>query len=347
MLTHVNEKNLPTMVDVSSKRESLRMAIAQSLVQFPPEIREHVRDGEIYLKKGPVFQTAIIAGTMAVKKTSEMIPFCHQILIESCKIDINLDENLCVRITCKVVTHGKTGVEMEALHGSVTASIAIYDMCKVLSHDIQIKETKLLAKTGGKNTFLDRPLYGLVLTGGKSTRMKRDKALIPYRGKPHAQFIYEILARFCKNVYLSASKDQWLGTPLAQMSTIEDLPGSRGPIAGILSAFATHPDANWFVVACDLVHFNAETVENLLANYDPHAIATCYRNRLKGFPEPLCTLYTPKALSVFSDAKSRDITCPVKILSQSSCHVIDQGESVDLLNVNMAEEYEEVRNENN
>ncbi len=116
---------------------------------------------ELYLKKGPVFQTAIIAGTMAVKKTHEMIPFCHQIPVESSKFKITLDESLCVTITCQVKTTFKTGVEMEALHGAMTAALTIYDMCKSVSHHMVIKEAKLLSKTGGKRTVFPAPSMDL------------------------------------------------------------------------------------------------------------------------------------------------------------------------------------------
>jgi cyclic pyranopterin phosphate synthase len=100
-----------------------------------------------------VFQTAIIAGTMAVKKTSELIPFCHPLPIEKCKITIAADEQQRVVIDCTVRVHHKTGVEMEALTGASVAALAIYDMCKGLSHDIVIESTQLIEKTGGKRDF--------------------------------------------------------------------------------------------------------------------------------------------------------------------------------------------------
>src|SRR4051812_18868632 len=112
MLTHIDQNNLPTMVDVTEKTHSIRMAEAQTKVQLPPELKKYFNGEEIHLKKGPVFQTAIIAGTMAVKKTHEIIPFCHQIPIEGCKFDISLDDSLIVTITCRVRTTFKTGVEM-------------------------------------------------------------------------------------------------------------------------------------------------------------------------------------------------------------------------------------------
>jgi len=151
-LSHVDSDNRPTMVDVSGKRASERNAHARSLVTLPKEVLSHVTDDEISTKKGPVFATAIIAGVMAAKKTHELIPFCHPLGLDSCKVAIEIDgDNAVVDCRCKV-TH-KTGVEMEALTGASVAALTIYDMLKALSHDIVISETKLISKTGGKRDF--------------------------------------------------------------------------------------------------------------------------------------------------------------------------------------------------
>jgi len=122
MLTHVDNNQNPTMVDITHKDESIRMALAQTMVKLPESMRSYLNNNELVLKKGPVFQTAIIAGTMAVKKTHELIPFCHQIPVESCKFEINIDSDLLVTIHCRVKTSFKTGVEMEALHGATVAA---------------------------------------------------------------------------------------------------------------------------------------------------------------------------------------------------------------------------------
>ncbi|HXH75550.1 MAG TPA: cyclic pyranopterin monophosphate synthase MoaC [Bacteriovoracaceae bacterium] len=345
MLTHIDKNNMPTMVDVTDKAISFRMAKARSMVQLPAVMKEYFQDGELRLKKGPVFQTAIIAGTMAVKKTHELIPFCHQIPVESCKFDIQMNDKLIVTITCTVKTTFKTGVEMEALTGAMTAALTIYDMCKAVSHEIVIQETKLLNKTGGKSTMLGRPTYGLVLTGGLSKRMESDKALISYKGKPHAQYIHEVLKKYCDQVYLSARPSQWKDSPLEGYQTIVDKFEMAGPMGGMLSAFEHAPDANWLVVACDLVHFNEATVEKLLANINDEAIATCYKNDEKGFPEALCALYTPKARMVFTDAFMSDVRCPVKILKNTLCELIDQEAGINLANINTKEEFHKVSHE--
>ncbi len=151
-LSHLDKGNNPSMVDVSDKSITKRVATAQSIVQLTDEIMAELQTGELNLKKGPVFQTAIIAGTMAAKNTSNLIPLCHPLGLESCKFDITT-KGLNAIISCECTITSKTGVEMEALTGASVAALTIYDMCKAMSHHIVIKETKLLQKSGGKNDF--------------------------------------------------------------------------------------------------------------------------------------------------------------------------------------------------
>ena len=140
------------MVDVSDKKETVRQAHAQTIVHLPGDIAQHISGDDIGTKKGPVFATAIIAGVMAAKKTHELIPFCHPLGLDDCTITIAMDgDNAIIDCRCKVVH--KTGVEMEALTGASVAALTIYDMLKAMSHDIVISETRLMAKTGGKQDF--------------------------------------------------------------------------------------------------------------------------------------------------------------------------------------------------
>lgn len=140
------------MVDVSDKQVSKRIAKAQSEVVVNDAILSALQDGDIQTKKGPVFHTAIIAGVMGAKKTSELIPFCHPIALEDCKIEIEVQGNRII-INSTATTTGKTGVEMEALSGASVAALTVYDMCKALSHDMIITEIKLMSKSGGKSDF--------------------------------------------------------------------------------------------------------------------------------------------------------------------------------------------------
>lgn len=151
-LTHIDSSGNPTMVDVSEKKITKRIAHAQAIVDLGPELMSLLDEGEIITKKGPVFQTAIIAGTMAAKKTSELIPFCHPLPIENCKIKISVREDMAV-IDSEVSVTSKTGVEMEALTAVSAAALTVYDMCKAVSHNIVIRDTRLMAKTGGKSDF--------------------------------------------------------------------------------------------------------------------------------------------------------------------------------------------------
>ena len=151
-LSHIDERNRPTMVDVSDKPASKREAHARSLVQLPAAVVAELDGDEITTKKGPVFATAVIAGVMAAKKTHELIPFCHPLGLENCKITIDVVEQQAV-IDCRCIVHHKTGVEMEALTGALVAALTVYDMCKAISHDIVIGDTRLMSKTGGKRDF--------------------------------------------------------------------------------------------------------------------------------------------------------------------------------------------------
>ena len=151
--THINEQGQPAMVDVSDKQVSHRVATARSIVSMPAEVIAHFTDGDIKSRKGSVFQTAIIAGIMASKKTGELIPLCHPLGLDNCKIDIHINEQKEVVIDCTTSITAKTGIELEALVGASIAALTVYDMCKSMSHDIVIKETKLMSKTGGKSDF--------------------------------------------------------------------------------------------------------------------------------------------------------------------------------------------------
>lgn len=141
------------MVDVGSKNISRRTATARSIVVLNDEILSHFEGDDIKTKKGPVFQTAIIAGVMAAKQTSNLIPLCHPLPLDNCKMKIELNDQREVVIECTASVSAKTGVEMEALTGASVAALTIYDMCKAFSHHIVIKETRLLEKTGGKQDF--------------------------------------------------------------------------------------------------------------------------------------------------------------------------------------------------
>jgi cyclic pyranopterin phosphate synthase len=150
--THLDSDRHPTMVDVGDKTPTKRTAIAEARVRFPASVAAALRENSLRSAKGPVFDTAIVAGVMGAKRTHELIPFCHPLGLENCRITIDLDGDTAV-IRCTVSVHHKTGVEMEALTGASIAALTIYDMCKALSHDIVIGDVRLLAKDGGRSSY--------------------------------------------------------------------------------------------------------------------------------------------------------------------------------------------------
>ncbi len=151
-LSHIDEAGKASMVDVSSKKATVRTAIASGQVVFPSDVFETLAAEDFLGHKGSIIQTAVIAGIQAVKKTAELIPLCHQLNLSKIQIDISPVDH-ALQIVCKVKCNEQTGVEMEALTGVSVSALTIYDMCKALSHDISISKIQLEQKTGGKNDF--------------------------------------------------------------------------------------------------------------------------------------------------------------------------------------------------
>ena len=150
--THVDTSGNPRMVDVSDKKPTKRFARAQAIVRLGKSIVDQIKNNELITKKGPVFQTAIIAGVMGAKKTADLIPFCHPLGLEDCRVTISIKGERVIIDTQAQIT-GKTGIEMEALTAASIAALTVYDMCKALSHHIVIEEIRLMEKTGGKKDF--------------------------------------------------------------------------------------------------------------------------------------------------------------------------------------------------
>lgn len=149
-LTHVDADRRPCMVDVGDKAVTARRAVAQACVRFPAEVARQLRDSALQSAKGAIVDTAIIAGTLAVKRTHELIPFCHPIPLDGCRIRIDWLDDCALRIECEARAEYRTGIEMEALTGASVAALTVYDMCKALSHEIEIEAVRLLHKSGGK-----------------------------------------------------------------------------------------------------------------------------------------------------------------------------------------------------
>ena len=141
------------MVDVGAKKVTHRVAIAEARVRLPRSVALALRASGHRTKKGPVFDTAIVAGVQAAKRTHELIPFCHPLGLENCQLHIEHRQAQEIVVRCEVSVHHRTGVEMEALTGAAVAALTIYDMCKALSHDIRIDGTRLVSKRGGKSDY--------------------------------------------------------------------------------------------------------------------------------------------------------------------------------------------------
>jgi cyclic pyranopterin monophosphate synthase len=154
MITHLDAQNRPTMVNVGDKVVTKRTAHAVAVVALPSALAALLKDGEIATKKGAIFQTAVLAGVMGAKRTSDLIPLCHPLGLDDCRIVIEADPGGGeVTIHCHVQTHAKTGVEMEALTGATIAALTLYDMGKAVAPGIVIKNVRLLEKTGGKTDY--------------------------------------------------------------------------------------------------------------------------------------------------------------------------------------------------
>ncbi|HEX4049924.1 MAG TPA: cyclic pyranopterin monophosphate synthase MoaC [Steroidobacteraceae bacterium] len=174
-LTHLDARDRPTMVDVGAKAVTHRIAEAQARVRLPRIVADALEASGHRTRKGPVFDTAILAGVMAAKRTAELIPFCHPLPLEHCEISIAFtpdtgESSRVLQIRCRVEVHHKTGVEMEALTGASVAALTVYDMCKALSHDIRIERVQLLAKRGGKRQI------GQLADAGRQAAVERPAA---------------------------------------------------------------------------------------------------------------------------------------------------------------------------
>lgn len=154
MLSHLDAQNRPAMVNVGAKPVTHRQATAEALVRLPAPLAALLADGDIATRKGALFQTAILAGVMGAKQTSNLIPLCHPLPLDDCQVLITTeDSGRLVRIRCRAETQARTGVEMEALTGATIAALTLYDMGKAVSHDIVIEQIRLLEKSGGKSDF--------------------------------------------------------------------------------------------------------------------------------------------------------------------------------------------------
>jgi molybdenum cofactor guanylyltransferase len=183
------------------------------------------------------------------------------------------------------------------------------------------------------------PLYGLVLAGGLSTRMQRDKAMLEYAGRSQLERAVELITPLVERIFVSVRPDQTTDPLRARFAQIVDAGDVAGPIAGILAAQARHPDAAWLVVACDLPLLDQATLEHLLRSRRPERQATAYRSSHDGLPEPLCAIYEPSSREAIRAHVASGRDCPRKFLINASAALIDQPQPGALDNVNTPNDY--------
>ena len=186
-------------------------------------------------------------------------------------------------------------------------------------------------------------LSGLVLVGGRSTRMGADKAALRYRDQPQALVTYTLLSGCCRQVLLSNRRNHAVAPELAGLPQIQDVADNLGPMGGIVSALRTHPDRAWLVVACDLPFLTAATLRHLVAQRDPARLATAYRSAHDGQPEPLCAIYEPAIAAELEGCVARDALCPRRALADLGAALLKLPDPHALDNVNHPQEYAAAR----
>jgi molybdopterin-guanine dinucleotide biosynthesis protein A len=182
-------------------------------------------------------------------------------------------------------------------------------------------------------------LFGLVLAGGASTRMRTDKATLQYHGQPQLQWAFDLLSKFCAATFVSVRPDQRDDAARAGLPQIVDRQPGIGPIAGISAALLEHPKAAWLVLACDLPFLTEGTLQHLIANRDPHKLATAYRSAHDNLPEPLCAIWEPAAREPVLAYIAGGKQCPRKFLIDSAAALLELPERQALDNVNTVEEF--------
>jgi molybdopterin-guanine dinucleotide biosynthesis protein A len=182
-------------------------------------------------------------------------------------------------------------------------------------------------------------VYGLILAGGSSSRMHRDKAALPYRGKSQLDRAFELASRHLSKVFVSVRASQTADPTRAQRPMIVDCIAGEGPIVGIRSALAAHPEVAWLVLACDLPFLSDAALSQLLRERDADALATAYRSAHDGLPEPLCTIWEPAAGAALASYQDDGGECPRKFLIRHAVRLLEPLDRRALDNVNTPEEY--------
>jgi len=184
-------------------------------------------------------------------------------------------------------------------------------------------------------------IYGLVLAGGKSTRMGKDKGMIPYHGMPQREYLYHLLSRVCEETFVSIRRDQKKNFP-EDMESIVDNDSYKGPYNGLLSAHEKFPEVAWLVLACDLPLIDLASLQELIAARDPNAMASAFAHKENPLPEPLCAIWEPRSFEASKAyLESGNGTCPRKFLINNETKLVFPRDPNVLMNANSEEEYKE------
>ncbi|MEK6624769.1 MAG: molybdopterin-guanine dinucleotide biosynthesis protein MobB, partial [Bdellovibrionota bacterium] len=191
------------------------------------------------------------------------------------------------------------------------------------------------------NKASQAPLYGLVLAGGKSSRMGQDKGALQYHGQSQGQYLYKLLAQYCTKTFVSCRNDQESSSHLRELPQIHDRVIDMGPAGGILSAMLTYPEARWLVMACDLPLVDDHHIQHLILNSHPLSLVSGHVD-LEGLPEPLSAIYRPEFKHKLFHFFGLGIQCPRKMLLNSLFHPLNNPDVGKLLNANTPEDYADV-----
>jgi len=191
------------------------------------------------------------------------------------------------------------------------------------------------------------PLYGLILAGGSSSRMQRDKAALQYQGRSQLERAFELATRHVSQVFVSVRANQRHDPVRSAKPMIVDSAAGEGPIVGIRSALAAHRQAAWLVLACDLPFLNRATLQHLIAHRASSRVASAYRSSFDGLPEPLCTIYEPGSRALLASYVEAGRNCPRKFLAHSDTLLLPEPNPRALDNINTPTEYSAVMSQVN
>lgn len=191
-------------------------------------------------------------------------------------------------------------------------------------------------------TLKEHKLNGLVLAGGMSTRMGKDKSTLHWHDKEQRYHMADMLAKFCDNVFISCRAEQ-ASTINLPYKIITDTVAGKGPIVGILSALTTDTQTGWLVVACDLPLIDETTLQQLINSRDTSKVATTYKSPHDNLPEPLITIWEPKSAAALNEFKAKGYNCPRKVLINSDTHIIEPDNPQALINANTPEDAAQVQ----